>query len=280
MTAPKQSLGEALNFIVTNRLPRRLATRFVGRVSKSKAWPVAPVSLALWKLFCGVDLSDARNTRFASLHDGFTRALNPGARTFDPAPDTLCAPCDAIVGAYGEIRGDEVLQVKGMAYSLGELAGADAVRAMQGGTYITMRLTAAMYHRFHAPADLTVERVEHRPGDCWNVNPPALARVASLYCRNERAIISARLGNGQPLVLVPVAAILVAGIVLHPFGLLRGEPVRDGLARHAQRGDEMGWFEHGSTIIMLAPPGFLLAENITTGTTIRAGQPLLRPKHG
>lgn len=278
MTAARQSLGEALNFIVTNRLPRRLATRIVGRISKSRAWPVAPVSLALWKLFCGVDLRDAERTGFASLHDGFTRTLVPGARPFDPDPDVLCAPCDAIVGACGPITGDEVLQVKGMPYSLTELAGADAVAMMQGGTYVTMRLTAAMYHRFHAPADLTVERIEHRPGDCWNVNPPALVRVKSLYCRNERAVISARLSDGQPLILIPVAAILVAGIVLKPFGLLRGGGVRDGLSLAAQRGEEMGWFEHGSTIILLAPPDFVLAETIATGATIRAGQPLLRRK--
>ncbi|HTI31513.1 MAG TPA: archaetidylserine decarboxylase [Sphingomonas sp.] len=280
MTAPRQSLGEALNFIVTNRLPRRLATRIVGRVSKSHAWPVAPVALALWKAFCDVDLRDAERTDFASLHDGFTRALRPGARPFDPDPAVLCAPCDAIVGAYGLIEGDELLQVKGMPYSLTELAGADAVAAMQGGSYVTMRLTAGMYHRFHAPADLTVERVEHRPGDRWNVNPPALARVSSLYCRNERAIISTRLADGRLLVMIPVAAILVAGIVLHPFGLVRGGIMRTGLTNHTKRGAEMGWFEHGSTIVMLAPSGFDLAAGVATGETIRAGRPLLRRKVG
>jgi phosphatidylserine decarboxylase len=137
-----------------------------------------------------------------------------------------------------------------------------------------------MYHRFHAPADLTVQRVEHRPGDCWNVNPPALARIASLYCRNERAIISARLSEGAPLVLVPVAAILVAGIYLHPFGLLRDDGIRDGLDVGFARGAEMGWFEHGSTIVLLATAGFELAADIGSGVTIRAGQPLLRRAQG
>jgi phosphatidylserine decarboxylase len=108
-----------------------------------------------------------------------------------------------------------------------------------------------------------------------------LNRVERLYCRNERAVISARLaGRGLPLLLVPVAAILVAGIRLHFTG--EGGLLREGGARtiacaaELAKGEEMGWFEHGSTIIVLAPPGFALAGGIEDGARIRAGQALMR----
>src|SRR5579885_3663093 len=83
------------------------------------------------------------------------------------------------------------------------------------GCYVTLRLTASMYHRFHAPHDCRVEAVSYIPGDAWNVNPPALTRVDRLYCRNERAVLQTKLADGADrLTIVPVAAILVAGIRL------------------------------------------------------------------
>ncbi|MEO6093928.1 MAG: archaetidylserine decarboxylase [Novosphingobium sp.] len=275
MTARRRTLPQALNFLVTNRLPRRLATRVIGRISKVEAWPVAPLALLAWKSFCDVDLSDAAEPRFRSLHQGFTRALRPGARSFDSDPGVLCSPCDAILGAHGVIVSGRMLQVKGMPYTLGELAGEEIASRMEGGFFATLRLTAGMYHRFHAPADLTIEAVTHIPGDCWNVNPPALARVAALYCRNERATISARLADGSPLLLVPVAAVLVAGIRLHALGLLRGGASFATLALTVRKGDELGWFEHGSTIVLLAPPGYGKVSGTAEDDPIRAGQPLL-----
>ena len=276
MTARRQTLAEALNFLITNRLPRRLATRLVGQVSKVEAWPIAPLALLAWKTFCDVDLSDAAERHFRSLHHGFTRALRPGARLFDDDHGTICSPCDAILGAHGPIEGGRILQVKAMPYALSELAGAEVAARMEGGCFATLRLTAGMYHRFHAPADLTIEAVEHIPGDCWNVNPPALKRVAGLYCRNERATIVTRLTDGSPLVLVPVAAILVAGIRLHALGLLRGGGCFAPLDVTVRKGHELGWFEHGSTIVLLAPTGYVFPPVIAEGDRLRAGEPLLR----
>ena len=131
-----------------------------------------------------------------------------------------------------------------------------------------------MYHRFHAPCDIHVTGVRHISGDVWNVNRSALKKVDKLYCRNERAVIRAE-HAGRPLLIVPVAAILVAGIHLHiAGGLLRGagEIACDA---HLAKGEEMGWFEHGSTIVLLAPPGFALAGGVADGASIRAGQALL-----
>jgi phosphatidylserine decarboxylase len=272
---------EDINFLLTNRIPRRLATRWMGWFSKIENPLVARASIAIWRQFADLDLSDARQQSFESLHACFTRALKPGARPVDADARVLASPCDAIVGACGTVEGTELLQAKGFPYTLGDLLADPAlVEAYRGGTYVTLRLTSSMYHRFHAPHDGTVERVTYISGDTWNVNPIALKRIENLFCRNERAVIRTRLPAGEVVTLVPVAAILVASIRLHFLDLTLGMRYRGArtIACNVSlsKGDEMGWFEHGSTIIVFAPDGFELQPGIGEGTRIRMGEPLLR----
>ncbi|WP_454278136.1 archaetidylserine decarboxylase [Sphingomonas sp. Marseille-Q8236] len=270
-------LNEDINFLVTNRLPRRFATQLVGRIARIEHPLVAKPSLALWKFFAGVDLSDARTRRFKSLRDGFVRPLRDGARAFDIDPDTLASPCDALVGAHGRIEDDRLYQIKGFPYRLGDLVpDPELVERFRDGSFVTLRLTAGMYHRFHAPTDMAVEGVTYLSGDCWNVNPIALKRVERLFCRNERAVIEARtLVSGRPLLIVPVAAILVASIRLHCLDTERSlrehGPGRRPCAARIGKGEEMGWFEHGSTIILFLPPDMRLADTLVEGQAIRAG---------
>jgi phosphatidylserine decarboxylase len=138
-----------------------------------------------------------------------------------------------------------------------------------------------MYHRFHAPHDGRLVEVAHVAGDAWNVNPPALARVPRLYCRNERAILRFELATGRPPVtLVAVAAILVAGIRIHGVALPGGNshpgPWRRPCDLPRAKGEELGWFEHGSTIVVLAPRGVALDPALREGATIRMGRALMQ----
>jgi phosphatidylserine decarboxylase len=273
---------ENLNFLLTNRIPRRWLTLCVGRLSKVRNPLVRDTSIAIWKLFSDLDLSEARKTHFDSLHDCFTRELKEGARPVDPDPDVLTSPCDGIIGACGQVVDGLVLQAKGFPYAVVDLVGDPALaERYRNGTYVTLRLTSSMYHRFHAPADLRVEKVTYISGDTWNVNPIALKRIERLFCKNERAAIECRLERtGQLLTLVPVAAILVASIRLRfidvTFHLKYQGPNRIDCNARVLKGQEMGWFEHGSTIIVFAPPGMTLCEQRTAGETIRMGQPLLK----
>jgi len=276
------TVREELNFLLTNRLPRRWATLFMGWFSRIEHPWMSAASIALWRRFSALDLSDAREGRFRSLHECFTRALKEGARPVDPDPSVLVSPCDAIVGAHGHIEQGMVLQAKGFPYSLLDLLGDESlVRHYEGGRYVTLRIRADMYHRFHAPQDCRVEQVTYISGDTWNVNPIALARVERLFCKNERAVVQCRLvSSGQLLTLVPVAAILVASIRLNclPTRLhlrYRGPNV---IACDAafRKGEEMGGFEHGSTIIVFAPRGLEICGSVRQGAVIRAGQALLR----
>ncbi|WP_240653429.1 archaetidylserine decarboxylase [Sphingomonas crocodyli] len=274
-------LQEDVNFLLTNRLPRRALTTTMGRLAKVENPLLAKPMMGAWRFFSGADLSEAAEPHYKNLRDAFVRALKPGARTYDPDPNILASPCDANVGACGTIDGDRLYQIKGAPYALSDLIPDPAVAAkVRDGRYITLRLTAGMYHRFHAPSDMRVTRVTYLSGDCWNVNPIALKRVEKLFCKNERAVIEAELPDGMPVLLVPVAAILVAGIRLNFLdteALLREQgstPRRCNAS--VTRGEEMGWFEHGSTIILFTPPGFELADGISEGSAIRAGQALMR----
>jgi phosphatidylserine decarboxylase len=286
---------EHINFLLTNRIPRIALTRFMGRFSRIEQPLVRSLSIAAWKLFADLDLGDAKKARFTSLHDCFTRELAPGARTVDMNPGVLCSPSDGIVGACGRVQDGMVFQAKGFPYELLDLFGGHAALAAhyRNGCYATLRLTSSMYHRFHAPHDCRVEHVTYISGDTWNVNPIALKRVERLFCKNERALIRTRLGgpgsrggpgraddaDGPLVTLVPVAAVLVASIRLHFLNVLlhlkyRGAnemPCRAVLAK----GQEMGWFEHGSTIIVFAPEGFSLCDGIAEGAHIRMGCALM-----
>jgi phosphatidylserine decarboxylase len=273
-------LQEDLNFLLTNRIPRVLVTRCMGWFSKIEQPLVRDLSLALWRLFTDLDLSDARKRSFDSVHDCFTRELRPGARTIDPDPGVLTSPCDAIVGQCGPVLGQRVYQAKGFPYSVTDLFGnSDESMIFEGGVYVTLRLRSSMYHRFHAPGDCRVKRVTYISGDTWNVNPIALRRVESLFCKNERACIRCELEpGGETVALVAVAAVLVASIRLHWLETLlhlryRG-PNEIGCDAVFRKGDEMGWFEHGSTILVFAPRGFRLADGIEAGREIRMGAAL------
>ena len=278
-TIAKVFQQEDINFLLTNRIPRRLLTQFMGWFSKIEQPLIRDASIGLWRLFSDLDLSEARKTKFDSMHDCFTRELREGARPIDADPEVVVSPCDAIVGACGRIEGTELFQIKGFPYTLEDLLGtSELVERHRNGVYVTLRLTSSMYHRFHAPHDCRVERVTYVSGDTWNVNPIALRRVEKLFCKNERAVIETRLAaNGAILTLVPVAAILVASIRLHCLDrpIRRGPNVIPCDAAY-RKGDEMGWFEHGSTIVVLAPETMSMSDNIRTGTVIRQGQPLLR----
>jgi phosphatidylserine decarboxylase len=275
------SLREQLNFLLTNRIPRRWATLMVGRVSRIRSPWISRPSIAIWRLFGGdFGLHEAADTRFASMHELFTRRLKPGARPVDADPTTLTSPCDGVVGSHGEVAAATAYQAKGFPYSLEELMPDPMLAGLyRDGLYMTLRLKSNMYHRFHAPCDAHVDSITYISGDTWNVNPIALQRVERLYCKNERAVIAlTSKRNGSVITLVPVAAILVASIRLHcidvPLSLRYRGPNRISCDAEYAKGDELGYFEHGSTIIMFAPSRYRFCREFAEGQIVRMGDAL------
>lgn len=275
--------SERLNFLLTNRIPRHAFTRFMGWYSRIENPVLARASIAVWQWFVDdLRLEEAAEHRFESVHECFTRRLRPDARPLDPRPEILISPCDAVIGAHGPLRGLEALQAKGFPYRIDDLLGDPrAAEALTEGHYVTLRLKSSMYHRLHAPAGGSIDHIRYISGDTWNVNPVALKVIERLFCKNERVVFPFRLGaEGPVLYLVAVAAVLVASVRIHgleaPLDLAYRGPNRIRLDRDYRRGEELGYFEHGSTVVVLAPRGLRPCPELKTGAVIRMGQPLLQ----
>jgi phosphatidylserine decarboxylase len=283
MQTALRNLGqqEQINFLLTNRIPRQALTHLVGWFSRIESPLLARLSIAVWRQFADLDLSESETQSFASLRDCFIRRLRPGARPVDQRANIVTSPCDAIVGECGAIAGSTVFQAKGFPYELGELMPDPALQQIfRNGCYVTLRLKSSMYHRFHAPVDCSVNEINYISGDTWNVNPIALQRIEKLYCRNERAVIPLRrIATGGQICMVPVAAILVASMRFSgldtELSLRYRGPNRIPWLCRFRKGDEMGYFQHGSTIILFATGNYSLCAGIRSGTAIRMGQALL-----
>jgi phosphatidylserine decarboxylase len=273
-------LQEDINFLVTNRIPRRYATLLVGWFSRIRSRWLTRISVAIWGLFDDLRLEEAKTRDFISIRDCFVRELRDGARRIDPNPRIVTSPCDAVIGAFGWVEAEQAIQAKGFPYSVKDLLGDDhLVKRHANGKFVTLRLRASMYHRFHAPCDGRIQGVRYISGDTWNVNPVALKRVEKLFCKNERAVLPLELSIPDSyLTLVPVAAILVASIRLHfipaPLSLRYLGAMEIPCHTHFVKGQELGYFENGSTIVMFASEDFEFSDRVVEGSTIRVGKPL------
>lgn len=276
------SQQERLNFLLTNRIPRQTLTLLAGRYSRIRSRWLARASIAVWRQFTDdLHLEEAESRDYQSMHECFTRRLKAGARIVDARPDIVASPCDAEIGMCGRIDGTTVYQAKGFPYELSELIPDATVQArFRDGWYVTLRRKSSMYHRFHAPVDCQVDTMTYISGDTWNVNPIALQRIEKLFCRNERAVLPLEgMSTTGSLCLVPVAAILVASMrftgLPDTLDLRYRGPNRIQWSRRFAKGEEMGYFQHGSTIIVFATANYALCDGITSGTALRMGQSLL-----
>jgi phosphatidylserine decarboxylase len=271
-------LQEDINFLVTNRIPRRYATLLIGWFSRIRSPWLTRLFVAIWNLFDDLRLHEAKTRNFASIRDCFVRELSDGARQIDPDPCVVTSPCDAVIGAFGSVQDCQAIQAKGFPYSLKDLLGDQRlVERHSRSNFLTLRLRASMYHRFHAPCAGRVRSVRYICGDTWNVNPIALKRIEALFCKNERAVIPIELSDAEAhLTLVPVAAILVASIQLHfvstALTLSYRGPSEIACDAHFVKGQELGYFENGSTIVIFASEDFEFSERLVEGSTIRMGE--------
>ncbi len=279
---PRLTAGEQLNFLLTNRLPRRWLTLFVGWFSRLESPTLTRISIAVWQCFADdLRLQDAPSHHFRSLQECFTRRLKPELRPVDNRSEVVTSPCDAIVGACGRIDGSRLFQAKGFPYTLEDLIpDAELAARYRNGHFVTLRLKSSMYHRFHAPVNCRIRQVNYVSGDTWNVNPIALKKVEKLFCKNERAVLELEFGCPEySLTLVPVAAILVASMKFHfleePLDLrYRGSNLIRCDAT-LKKGQEMGYFQHGSTIIVFASEQYRLSPEIDEGHLVKVGEALL-----
>lgn len=223
---------------------------------------------------------------YPSFGDFFARGLRPGARLVDPDPDVVISPCDGVVAAGGTAVAGTLVQAKGHTYRLADLVGdEDLAGRLTHGHYVTIYLSPRDYHRIHAPIDATVLGYEYLPGALWPVNPRLSARREGLLARNERVVLHLNSRTAGDVALVMVGAVGVGNIRLsHPAfpaqlpdsGALR--PARERYrvelsGVEVRRGDELGAFRLGSTVVMAFAPGPVVLEG-SMGLPVRFGERL------
>ncbi|CAN5273610.1 archaetidylserine decarboxylase [soil metagenome] len=247
-------------------LPKRLLTVFAGKVASAQnAFFTQPLIRWFVQRY-QVDMAQACNpdlTSYASFNDFFTRALRDGARPHSDA-DYLC-PVDGAISQFGAIEDDQIFQAKGHRYSSTALVGGDRSLAAQfdHGSFATLYLSPRDYHRIHMPCDGKLTRMIHVPGELFSVNPATARGIPGLFARNERVVcvFDAPLG---PFVLVLVGATIVGSMATVWHGVVN--PPRPGTVREwryedrnivLKKGEEMGRFLLGSTVVMLFPKGMM-----------------------
>lgn len=243
-------------------MPKKALTIFAGKIAGAKA---GRVTTGLIRWFIGkykVNMSEAANPNihsYASFNEFFTRALRSGARPIVDAP--FICPVDGAISQFGVIQKDQIFQAKGHNYSTTMLVGGDRELASlyENGSFATLYLSPRDYHRIHMPCDGRLMRMIYVPGDLFSVNPTTARGVPNLFARNERVVCVFE-GEAGPFVLVLVGATIVGSMETVWHGVVNA--ARLGVVREwhyekqfiaLKKGEEMGRFLLGSTVVMLFP---------------------------
>ncbi len=269
---------DRLRYLFYTILPKTLLSHWMGRLA------VSPGSRALIPWFVrafAIDLEEAERPlgSYESLTDFFTRRLKPGRRIADPGAASVISPVDGQVAEFGAIANGTLVQAKGKSYTVSALLG-DAQRAERflDGSYLTIYLSPRDYHRIHSPVDGVVAGASYIPGRLFPVNAFGVRMVDQLFARNERLITYLQ-GVGGLVAVVKVGATMVgsARVVYDPELRTQRRPARvdhrmlKGPRLH--KGDELGWFEFGSTVILLFEPGKVrLRPDLQPGQRVLMGQ--------
>lgn len=268
-------------------LPHHLLSRIVYALMRIRFSPVKAVQIAVIGSLVGVDWEEAENqeiSEFEHFNAFFTRELASGARPIDPDPLSFVSPSDGKISQAGRITNDRIIQAKGRTYSLRSLlAGDPECPRFTNGFFHTIYLSPRDYHRVHMPFAGTLQRMIHVPGRLFSVAPYTVRQVPDLFARNERVISLFDTSHG-PMAVVLVGAMLVSsmetvwsGVVTPPRGrkISRGDWSRRDI--RLQKGEEMGRFNMGSTVILLLPPGAVSSiEHFESGDDVVMGQKLGR----
>lgn len=266
-------------------LPTRAISRVAHTLARSRVpWLKQRLINGFMRLYPGIDMSEAGQpdpTAYSSFNAFFTRALAPQARPMPADQQTIVSPVDGTLGAFGDASTGMICQTKGMAYDLRTLLGNNQAwsAAFLGGRYATFYLAPDNYHRVHMPMDGCVRDMSYVPGRLFGVNPRCVRSIPRLFARNERLVTLFDTAVG-PMALVMVGAFIVGGIHTRWAGQIcpphrrmpREENYADTALEQAYygRGQEMGRFSIGSSVILLFGPGALAWQD-----GIEAGQPLM-----
>ena len=284
MSSGRPGIGERLFVGMQYLLPQHLLSRGMNALARVRVGPVKNLSIKAFLAHYPVNMAEAEHAdpaAYESFNAFFTRALRPGARAVDPAPEAIVSPVDGTVSQAGPLEGDMLLQAKGIHYpAAGLLGGDDALaREFVGGEFATIYLAPYNYHRIHMPLAGTLRHARFMPGDLFSVNAVTAASVPGLFARNERIACVFDTAVG-PVAVVLVGALFVGSMSLAWTGEVRARPGRrvhgiesGGKTVVLGKADELGRFNMGSTVILLFPPGAVrLQAGLEPGTVVRMGE--------
>lgn len=232
----------------------------------------------------GVNMDEAKYqdlTHYPSFNHFFTRELKDAVRPIASEPDSIACPADGAVSQAGPIENGQIFQAKGHHYSALELLGGDIDRAknFENGSFATIYLSPKDYHRLHMPLTGTLKEMVHVPGRLFSVNTATAAGVPNLFARNERVVCLFDTEAG-PMALVLVGAIFVSSVETVWHGVVTPPTISEPRtwqyqekAPMLEKGEEMGRFNMGSTIIVLfGKDQCALDENLAAGKPVKLGE--------
>jgi len=265
-------------------LPKHWLTSLIYRIARIRTQRVKDFLISGFIKLYNVKTDEIKREvpeGFATFNEFFVRELKSDARNIDENDNTIISPVDGTVSIAGALRTDSLLQAKGLEYSLDDLLATDLEESTSyvDGRFITIYLAPYNYHRVHAPLDGKLVAARYVPGDLFSVNEATAAKVKGLFRRNERLVMHFKTQHG-PAVLIFVGALNVGSISTPWSGEIR--PRKAGTVdaidlskqeTDIRKGDLLGWFNMGSTVILLLPDGAgEWLENLATGATLRMGQ--------
>lgn len=272
-------------------LPHHALSRLLGLATRGRhPWVRRPLIHWFLRRY-GVDMAEAAEPdpeAYPDFQAFFTRPLRPGARPLCPEPDSIASPADGALSEFGHLSKGRSMRAKDAAFQVPELLGGMADRAapFAGGSFLTVYLAPRDYHRVHMPVEGTLREMVHIPGRAFSVNPATTAHVPNLFARNERVVARFDTEAG-PMAVVLVGAMLVATIGTVWAGTVTPPTRREirhwnypaageGAVRLA-KGEEMGWFNLGSTVIVLfGPDRARWREGLSPGQRVLTGSCLGR----
>lgn len=267
----ENTTGDKIKIALQYAMPKHAVSRLVGKLAAAKMGWLTTKLIDIFINAYGINMSEAKLKKasdFNTFNDFFTRELENGARTIDTDDDTLCYPVDGAISQQGDIVEGKLIQAKGFNYSLTSLLGGDARTAapFQKGKFSCIYLAPKDYHRIHMPMAATLREMIYVPGELFSVNPLTANNVPDLFARNERVVTIFDTDHGA-LAMVLVGATIVAsiettwaGTITPPAGsdIFRWKyPAKGVDAITFEKGDEMGRFKLGSTVVSTFAPNMV-----------------------
>ncbi|MBL4899704.1 MAG: phosphatidylserine decarboxylase [Colwellia sp.] len=267
----KNTLSDKIKIALQYAMPKHAISRLVGKLAAARMGWLTTKLINIFINAYGINMSEAKLKKasdFKTFNDFFTRELEPGARTIDTDNDSLCYPVDGAISQQGDIVEGKLIQAKGFNYSLTSLLGGDARTAgpFQKGKFSCIYLAPKDYHRIHMPMAATLREMIYIPGELFSVNPLTASNVPDLFARNERVVTIFDTEHGA-LAMVLVGATIVAsiettwaGTITPPVGsdIFRWQyPAKGVDVITFEKGDEMGRFKLGSTVVSAFAPNMV-----------------------